>query len=112
MIKRLTFDEYLTNELQDPAFRAEWEALQPAHQLKRLRILKKLSQTELAAKVGTRQPSIARLESGYGVNNLKFLRRVAEALDAEVEIRVTPKIETVSKPARYAKAKGGQKKSA
>src|SRR5687768_13612136 len=77
-----THEEFLQEQLQNPEFRAAWEASEPAYQLKKLRILKKLSQTELAKKVGTRQPSIARLENGYGINNLKFLKRVAEALDA------------------------------
>ncbi len=87
----LTLEEYLNEQLQDPAFRAAWEESEPAYELKRLRILKKLSQAELARKVGTRQPSIARLESGYGFRNLTFLKKVAEALDAQVEIRITPK---------------------
>ena len=91
MADELTFEQYLEEQLKDPEFRQAWEDSEPAYQLKRLRILKKLSQTELAKKVGTRQPSIARLESGYGINNLNFLRRVAEALDAEVEIHLKPK---------------------
>ncbi len=91
MANELTYEQYLEEQLKDPEFRQAWEDSEPAYQLKRLRILKKLSQTELAKKVGTRQPSIARLESGYGINNLNFLRRVAEALDAEVEIHLKPK---------------------
>ena len=91
MAEELTYEQYLEEQLKDPEFRQAWEASEPARQLKRLRILKKWSQTELAKKVGTRQSSIARLESGYGINNLNFLRRVAEALDAEVEIHLKPK---------------------
>ena len=91
MAEELTFEQYLEEQLRDPEFRKAWEESEPAYQLRRLRILKKLSQAELAKKVGTRQPSIARLESGYGIKNLTFLRKVAEALDAEVEIRVKPK---------------------
>ena len=87
----MTAEEYLNENLQDPAFRAAWEESEPAYELKRLRIMKKLSRAELARKVGTRQPSIARLESGYGFRNLAFLKKVAEALDAQVEIRITPK---------------------
>jgi transcriptional regulator with XRE-family HTH domain len=95
--KWTTQEELLQEQLKDPKFREAWEASEPTYQLKRLRIQKKLSQAELAEKVGTRQPSIARLESGYGINNLNFLRRVAEALDAEVEIRLKPKAETSKK---------------
>lgn len=91
MADELTLEQYLEEQLKDPEFRKAWEDSEPAYQLKRLRVLKKLSQAELARKVGTRQPSIARLENGYGINNLNFLRRVAEALDAEVEIHLKPK---------------------
>lgn len=107
MTEELTYNQYLEEQLRDPEFRKAWEEAEPAHQLKRLRVLKKLSQTELARKVGTRQPSIARLESGYGVNNLNFLRRVAEALDAEVEIRLKPKATAgrSQKPAAYSRPK-------
>jgi transcriptional regulator with XRE-family HTH domain len=103
-----THDDFLKEQLKDPAFRTAWEASEPAYQLKRLRILKKLSQTELAKKVGTRQPSIARLENGYGVNNLKFLRRVAEALDADVEITLKPRElpSTSKKTVAYSRTKG------
>jgi len=97
----LTQDQFLEDQLQDPAFRAAWEASEPAYQLKRLRLLKKLSQAELAKKVGTRQPSIARLENGTGLKNLAFVRRVAEALGAEVEIQIRPKTASL----KYASAK-------
>ncbi len=115
--KLLTHRELLEQQLQDAEFRRAWEASEPAYQLKRLRILRKLSQAELARKVGTRQPSIARLESGYGIKNLAFLRRVAEALDAEVEIHLKPKTEhaeastafTYSRPKRRRTVKTSRK---
>jgi transcriptional regulator with XRE-family HTH domain len=112
MADELTFEQYLEEQLKDPEFRKAWEESEPAYQLKRLRILKKLSQTELAKKVGTRQPSIARLESGYGINNLNFLRRVAEALDAEVEIRLKPKtsVSRSQKAVTYPRPKRPRKK--
>jgi len=112
MADELTYEKYLEEQLKDPEFALAWEASEPTYQLKRLRILKRLSQAELAEKVGTRQPSIARLESGYGVNNLNFLRRVAEALDAEVEIRLKPKAPSPSarKAAAYPRPKRGRRK--
>jgi transcriptional regulator with XRE-family HTH domain len=85
-----TLDNYVAEQLQDPDFRAEWEAQEPAYQIARLRILRGLTQEQLAERVGTKQPSIARLESGKGESKLSFLRRVAEALDARIEVRVVP----------------------
>jgi transcriptional regulator with XRE-family HTH domain len=39
-----------------------------------------LTQAELAKRVGTKQPSIARLENGDRVPDLKFLARIAKSL--------------------------------
>jgi predicted transcriptional regulator len=85
-----TLDNYQAEQMQDPEFRAAYEALEPAYQIARLRILRGLTQEQLAEKVG-KQPSIARLESGRSTPSLDFLRRVAEALDAQVEIRIVPR---------------------
>ena len=86
-----TLDSYWNKQMQDPEFRAAYEALEPAYQIARLRILRGLTQEQLAEKVGTKQPSIARLESGRSTPSLDFLQRVAEALDAQVEIRIVPR---------------------
>lgn len=40
--------------------------------------------------VGTRQPSIARLESGERKTSLTFLQRVVEVLDARIEMQLAP----------------------
>jgi DNA-binding XRE family transcriptional regulator len=85
-----SFDDYLGEQLQDPEFRAEWEALEPAYQIARLRIMRGLTQAELAELVGTKQPSIARIENGKTEPKLSFLRRLAEALDARIEINIVP----------------------
>ena len=89
-----TFEEHLAEALGDPEFREAWEASDPAYQVARLRILRGLTQQQLAERVGTRQPSIARLESGREEPKLGFLRRVAEALGAKVEVRIVPLEET------------------
>jgi ribosome-binding protein aMBF1 (putative translation factor) len=47
-----------------------------------------LSQRELAALVGTKQPVIARLEDAdYEGHSLTMLQRIARALDQQLEIR-------------------------
>jgi len=47
-----------------------------------------LSQRELAALVGTRQPVIARLEDAdYEGHSLTMLQRIAEALNQRIEMR-------------------------
>ncbi len=89
--QELTHEDFLRQQLDDPEFREVWKASEPAYQFKRLRLLRKLTQAELARRVGTRQPSIARLESGQALKDLTFLRKVAEALGAEIEIHLKPK---------------------
>ena len=63
----------------------------------RLRIAKGLSQAQLAKLVGTKQPGIARLESGKTEPKLSFLRRVAEALGYRLEIRFVPQEQMASR---------------
>jgi len=52
----------------------------------------KLTQKQLAELVGTTQPVIARLEDAdYDGHSLTMLKRIAEALDRRVEVRLVPK---------------------
>ncbi|MEA3253734.1 MAG: helix-turn-helix transcriptional regulator [Chloroflexota bacterium] len=57
----------------------------------RLRLAKGLTQEELAKALNTKQASIARLESGNSLPSLSMVRKVAEALDAKLEIRLQPR---------------------
>ncbi len=86
------FEDYLNEQMKDPEFRAEWDALEPefalVQQLMDLRHKRGLSQRDLAKRAGMQQSSIARLESGRRVN-VRTLLRVAKAMDAEV--RVVPR---------------------
>jgi len=50
----------------------------------------RLSQSELAQKIGTSQTAIARLESGQGNPTTDLIQRVANALDLQLTIHVRP----------------------
>ena len=52
----------------------------------RARREKGISQEDLALRVGTSQGNISRLESGKHNPSLRFLRRVASALDQELKV--------------------------
>jgi predicted transcriptional regulator len=52
------------------------------------RIKKGMSQKDLALKMGTKQPSIARFESGYYNPTVSFLKKISEALDSKLEIKI------------------------
>jgi ribosome-binding protein aMBF1 (putative translation factor) len=85
--KTIPFEQVKADLLADPAVKAAYDALETAHQIARLRLARGLSQAELAALVGTRHPSIARLEKGETLPSLAFLRRVAEALGVRLVVR-------------------------
>jgi transcriptional regulator with XRE-family HTH domain len=92
-MKPTNFDRYLKDQLCDPAFKKRFEqagaAWDVAIQLTDLREQAGLSQKELAHRVGTTQQQISRLESpGYEGHSLRMLRRVADALEAELVINL------------------------
>ena len=89
--KLYRYKDLLKKKLKDPEFRKEYEKLgdefKLASQLIKLRVNANLTQKELAQKIGTSQPAIARLESGqYKDVSLAFLRRISGALGTVPEI--------------------------
>ena len=91
----MNWKEHKKKLLRDPEFRKEYEALEPEYRLAssliRLRLARGLTQEELARLLDTKQESIARLESGNSLPSLSTVKKVAEALDAELEINLRPK---------------------
>ncbi|MEX2580781.1 MAG: helix-turn-helix transcriptional regulator [Verrucomicrobiales bacterium] len=95
-MKMTNFDTYLKKQLDDPAFASRFAeagaAWDVALQIVRLREAAGISQKELAARIGTTQQQISRLESAsYEGHSLKMLRRVAEALGARVKVELVGK---------------------
>jgi len=58
-----------------------------ANSLIKARKRRKLSQKELAFKIGTKQPVISRLESGSASPSISLLSRIAKALDTELVVK-------------------------
>ena len=84
-----SLDEFIVEQrAKDPDFRVEFDRLQLARKVKGLREKKKMSQVKLAALAGTKQPNIARLESGKVVPRLDFLEKVARALGGHLDVRI------------------------
>ena len=86
-IKAYNYNDLLKKELKNKQFKKEYDALEEefllAKEIINLRKSNNLTQKQLAVKVGTSQPAIARIESGNYKNiSLSFLRKVAKALDA------------------------------
>ena len=88
--KSVKHRDFKAQLLKDPKVRQEYEALEPEFRLIRDVLLRRselnLSQVQLAKLVGTRQPAISRLERGDGNITISTLRRVADALNADLEI--------------------------
>jgi ribosome-binding protein aMBF1 (putative translation factor) len=86
---------FFEEQMRDPEYRRAYEELEPEFEVVRqlidLRLKQKISQSELARRVGVPQPSIARLEGRGKTKDLAFLGRVAKALDARLEIRLVPR---------------------
>lgn len=81
--------------LKNKAIRKSYEDLSPEFQVVALlmhtRLKKHFSQRDLAAKIGTKQSAISRLESGSYNPTLSLLYKVADALDAKIKITVSVK---------------------
>jgi transcriptional regulator with XRE-family HTH domain len=99
----IDYQKWREQQMEDPEFVAALEKLEPGYQVARLRIRLGLTQAQLAEMVGTKQPSIARLENGEGSPSLSFLEKVAEALGAEIKVHLVPK-----HPARTVRDRSGE----
>jgi transcriptional regulator with XRE-family HTH domain len=91
----MRLQEDIAERMRNPAFAEAYNALEPEFQVARqviaLRLQRGLTQKELAARIGTKQSGISRLESMDQLPSLSFLKRVAEALDAQLQIQLVPK---------------------
>ena len=93
--KHLDFDRYKKRILaQDSQLKAEYEQLQPefvvVEAILKARMKLGLTQKALAKKIGTKQSAISRLETGRINPSLSFLKKLAQALDSRLEIRLAP----------------------
>ncbi len=88
------FRETLDDQLRDPAFRAEWDALEPERQIV-LAMLegreeKSLTQKQLAETTGIAQADISRLENGTANPSLRTLKRLAAGLGMQLKLEFVP----------------------
>ena len=68
------------------AYRSAKETFELAERVRRTRQKLGMTQTELAARIGSTQPAMARLEAGGVTPSLETLHRIAEALGLELVI--------------------------
>ena len=80
--------------MNDPAYRREYDALEPAFALAaaliRVRAEAGLTQEELAARMGTKQEAVARWEGGKVMPSTRTLARLAKATGTVLRISFSP----------------------
>ena len=84
------FKNYLAQQMEDPAFAAEYEAQRPEYEAIRAVIAARLAcnmtQKELAEKTGIRQSNLSRIENGSASPTIDTLARIAAGLGKQLKI--------------------------
>lgn len=90
------FKEYLNEQMSDPAFKQEWDALEPEFSIVQALIDARrqsgLTQKQLSERTGIAQADISKLESGNGNPSVKTLQRLAAGMGMRVKIEFQPVI--------------------
>ena len=93
--KATRYEDFEAELLERPGIRKEYEALKPKYEMIRSLIERrnqlKLSQTQIARIIGTKQPAICRLEKGDYNTTLNTLFKVADALDLDICLKARRK---------------------
>ena len=95
----LTHEQMVTKMLGRPAIKAAYNAQAEEFalldELLQARKRAGLTQAEVAARMGTKTPAVARLETGGGTKrhspSIATLRKYAEAVGCRLEIRLRPR---------------------
>ncbi len=95
MAERSEWAQLREQRMAEPGAHEAYQAARLAFELGRavrqLRQQRGWSQTELAHAAGMTQSAVARFEAGGTVPTLPVLDRLADALDADLIVRVTPR---------------------
>ncbi len=95
----LSHEEMVQKMMENPDVRAEYEALEPEFELLdellKARDEAGLTQEEVAKRMGTSRPAVARIETGGGSKrhspSIATLRRYAEAVGCKLQIKLVRK---------------------
>ena len=84
------FDKYLAEQLQNPDFKREYDALDAEYQLIssliKARKEQGLSQQDLSKLTGIAQADLSKLENGNANPSLRTLKRIASGLGKKLQI--------------------------
>jgi DNA-binding XRE family transcriptional regulator len=84
------FTKYLDKQLKNEEFKKEWDSLELRYQfiqkLIELREENKISQSQLAKKIGTTQAVISRIENGSVNVGIDMIQRIAAAFGRTAKV--------------------------
>lgn len=88
------FKDFLAEQLKDPEFKTEWEALQPERAIMQAVIDARkrsgLTQKQLSEKTGIAQADISKMETGNGNPSLRTLQRLAAGMGMRIKLEFLP----------------------
>lgn len=95
-VRGRTLEEHIAEHMKDPAFKKAWHDLDPEFALMESMIKARekagITQTELAKRMGVKQPALSRLERGaISKATIETLKKIADALDSRLVIKLQPK---------------------
>ncbi len=88
------FDDLLQEQLQNPEFRSEYEALEPEFAIVQAiidaREASGLTQKQLSERTGIAQGDISKMENGIGNPSLHTLQRLATGMGMTLKLEFCP----------------------
>ena len=88
------FNKFVDEQLKDPEFRAEYNALEPEfaiiHAMIEARKTSGLTQKQISERAGIAQGDISKIENGNGNPSLKTLKRLASAMGMRLKLEFEP----------------------
>ena len=89
-----SYQAYKKNVLKDPEIKAEYEALEPEFDIIQAlidaRLQQHLTQKELSGRTGITQADISRIENGTRNPSLNMIKKLAKALNMQLELEFIP----------------------
>lgn len=88
-----TFEDFKAESLKNPKIRSEYDKLGPRYevirQLIKARNKLKMTQEEVAIRMGTKQSALARFEAGNTNPTLDFVQKLARALETTIVLKIS-----------------------
>lgn len=90
-----SYKDYREKVLQNPAVKAEYDALQPEYDIIQAmidaRVNQNITQKELSARTGITQADISRIENGTRNPSLGMVKKLAKGLGMQLKLEFIPK---------------------